>query len=251
MDTNQKHIEDQLLHEKSLKSNFKEILKAKILSGELKPGDKLPPERELAKDIGISRGSINQGILDLERMGFLKIIPRQGTFVAQYSKNATPETLAAIMSYDSTSINPVLFQDFMDFRTLIERECARLACIHLNSKNLVALNQATRAVHNATMNPSLSASEAVFNYHKCIVEISGNAAFFMVFQSFEKMMRNMIRMHYAEPQKLSEELQYFTEMTTAISHRDVYEADNLMYNLLKNASAYLDEQLKEKEKEKL
>ena len=251
MGTEQNVLSLSAQHEKILKENFKESLKAKILSGELKPGDKLPPERELAKDIGISRGSVNQGILDLERMGFLKIIPRQGTFVAQYSKNATPDTLAAIMSYNSTSITPALFQDFMDFRILIERECARLACIRLNSKNLVALNQATRAVHNAASNHLLDRTEAIFNYHKCIVEISGNGAFFMVFQSFEKMMRNMIRMHYADPKKLHEELSYFTEMTTAISHRDVYEADNLMYNLLKGASAYLSDQLKEKEKEAL
>ena len=50
--------------------------------------------------LGISRGSVNQGILDMARMGFLRIVPRRGTFVADYVRNATPETLAAIMSYD-------------------------------------------------------------------------------------------------------------------------------------------------------
>lgn len=234
-------------HDKSLKNSFEEILKSKILSGELKPGDRLPPERELAKNIGISRGSVNQGILDLERMGFLKIIPRQGTFVAQYSKNATPDTLAAIMSYDSTSINPNLFKDFMDFRILIERECVRLACIHLSSKNLTLLNQATRAVNNAAETPNADAAEAIFNYHKCIVEISENAAFYMVFQSFEKMMRNMIRMHYLDRNQLKSELPTFNELTKSISHRDVYQSDILMYNLLGVASQYLNKQLKEKE----
>ena len=55
---------------KSLKAGFVEIMEAKIFSGELKPGDRLPPERELAAQLGISRGSVNQGILDMARMGF-------------------------------------------------------------------------------------------------------------------------------------------------------------------------------------
>lgn len=50
---------------KSLKAGFVEIMEAKIFSGELKPGDRLPPERELALQLGISRGSVNQGILDM------------------------------------------------------------------------------------------------------------------------------------------------------------------------------------------
>ena len=68
---------------KNLKADFIQRMQAKILSGELKPGDRLPPERELAVQVGISRGSVNQGILDLERMGFLRIVPRKGTFVAE------------------------------------------------------------------------------------------------------------------------------------------------------------------------
>lgn len=63
---------------KNLKASFINAMQAKILSGELKPGDRLPPERELAQQMGISRGSVNQGILDMERMGFLRIVPRKG-----------------------------------------------------------------------------------------------------------------------------------------------------------------------------
>ena len=54
---------------KNLKANFINAMQAKILSGELKPGDRLPPERELAQQMGISRGSVNQGILDMGAHG--------------------------------------------------------------------------------------------------------------------------------------------------------------------------------------
>lgn len=60
-----------------LKSSFVDRLIAEILSGKLKPGYRLPPERKLAEELGLSRGSVNQGILDLERMGFVRVVPRQ------------------------------------------------------------------------------------------------------------------------------------------------------------------------------
>ena len=143
---------------KNLKADFIQRMQAKILSGELKPGDRLPPERELAVQVGISRGSVNQGILDLERMGFLRIVPRKGTFVAEYVRNATPETLAAIMSYNSAYIDPALFRDLMELRILVERECARLACANLTGDGLRRLQDCTGAIYAA---PEEQLAEAV------------------------------------------------------------------------------------------
>lgn len=229
---------------KSLKENFIEILKAKILSGELKPGDKLPPEREIAKKIGISRGSVNQGILELERMGFLRIEPRQGTFVAEYGNNATPETLAAIMSYDSSAINSSLFRDFMDFRILVERECTRLACINLTSQSLDKLNAVTSKLYLATKE---ELPEDIFQYHKCVVEISNNKAYLMIFQSFEKMIHNLITEHFKDENELAISLPKYQDLTNAITRRDAYEADIIIHNLLGNASNYLNVYLKNNE----
>lgn len=230
---------------KSLKGSFIEKLKAKILSGELKPGDKLPPEREIAKEIGISRGSVNQGILDLERMGFLRIVPRQGTFVAEYGNNATPETLAAIMTYDSAVINSRLFRDFMDFRILVERECSRLACIYLTPKKTDDLKEVTNILYSVREEDF---TEAVFQYHKCIVEISDNKAYLMIFQSFEKMIRNLIAEHFKDSNEVEKSLPIFQELTNAIIRRDAYEADLLMHNLLGTASSYLNVCLKKNER---
>ena len=52
-------------NETNRKAYFIEIMKRRILSGELKPGDRIPPERELAAELGISRGSVNQECLIL------------------------------------------------------------------------------------------------------------------------------------------------------------------------------------------
>lgn len=228
--------------EKNRKASFIETMKRRILSGELKPGDRVPPERELALQLGISRGSVNQGMLDLARMGFLRIVPRKGAYVAEYVKSATPETLASIMSYDSALLDRSLFKDLMDLRILIERECTRLACANLTSESLALLQAHTDAIYAAD---DEKAPEAVYLYHKCLTEISQNVAYSMVFQSFEKMIRNLIREHYKSREELTSSIPKFQMLTAAISRRDAYAADIVLLSLLGQASDYLGNHLEQ------
>lgn len=222
---------------KNLKASFVELMKSKIFSGVLKPGERLPPERELALQVGMSRGSVNQGILDLERIGLLRIIPRKGTFVADYLKNATPETLSAIMSYDSALIDATLFRDLMAMRILVERECTRLACESLTPQKLEILQTHCDAIYTAD---DEHIEEAIFLFHKCITEICGNTAYAMVFNSFEKMLRNLIKEHYSNEEELEMSLPKFEKLTAAIASRDVVEADACMLSILTQASNYLN-----------
>lgn len=230
---------------KSLKAKFIDAMQLKILSGELKPGDRLPTERELALEMGLSRGSVNQGILDLERLGFLRIVPRKGTFVAEYARRATPETLSAIMSYDSALVDGSLFRDLMELRILIERECTRLACARLTPESLELLQRRTDAVYAASRE---ELTETVYAYHKCLTEISGNAAYAMVFQSFEKMIRNLIREHYKDEGELSATMPSFALLTEAIARRDALEADRQLVSVLSLAADYLNAKLKADDK---
>lgn len=75
-----------------------------ILSGKLKTGEKLPPERQLAEEMQVSRAVVNGGIADLQRMGFLIVKPRSGTYVADYRRTGTIETLLSIMKYNGGSL---------------------------------------------------------------------------------------------------------------------------------------------------
>ncbi len=225
---------------KNRKAQFIETMKGRILSGELRPGDRIQPERELAAELSLSRGSVNQGMLDLARMGFLRIVPRKGAFVAEYVKSATPDTLASIMSYDSAALDPQLFRDFMEFRILIERECTRLACEKLTAETLSLLRERTDAVCTAD---GKAAAEAVYLYHKCLVDISGNAAYSIVFRSFEKMIRSLISEHYKDRDEFQNGIPKIRRLTDAIGQRDAESADRCILSLLRQASDYLEKHL--------
>ena len=70
-------MEFQKISSPSLRELFVEQVQHMILSGKLKIGEKLPPERQLAQEMQVSRAVVNGGITDLERMGFLVVKPRR------------------------------------------------------------------------------------------------------------------------------------------------------------------------------
>lgn len=70
----------------TVKELFVQQLEGMILSGELRPGDRLPTERELADEMKISKTVVHEGLRELHRLGFLDIASRRGVTVADYAQ---------------------------------------------------------------------------------------------------------------------------------------------------------------------
>ena len=225
-----------------LKKSFVDEMKARILSGQLCPGDRLPSERDLALEMGISRTSVNQGILDLERMGFLRVVPRRGIYVADYINNATALTVAAVMQYDSTMIAPQLFHDFMDFRILVERECVRLACQRMNDE---IREQLQHAVERLRKEVGEGLADAVYEFHRLLTLLSGNGAYSIAFCSFESLIRKLTNARYKESDEFAKSLPWYERLTDALCRRDAVTADACLQEMLSRSSVYLDTLLRE------
>ena len=91
-------MEFQKLNAPSLKELFISELENMIISGRLPIGTKLPSERELASSMQVSRAVVNSGIAELEKKGFVVVKPRIGTFVEDYRRNGTMDTLVSFMN---------------------------------------------------------------------------------------------------------------------------------------------------------
>ena len=94
----------------SVRETFVREIENKILSGELKPGDKLPPARQLCKIMGVSLTVVNAGVSELASKGFVEVKPRHGTYVADYIENGNTETFFAIIRYNGGKINAKEFR---------------------------------------------------------------------------------------------------------------------------------------------
>ena len=91
-----------------------------IASGQLKPGDKLPPERELAEMMNVSRPTIREAFKILSAMGFLRIRQGQGVFVADQSERL--DNLASFLFLETDTIH-----ELFEVRKMIETESAARA----------------------------------------------------------------------------------------------------------------------------
>lgn len=229
--------------EKQPRKSFVDEMQRRILSGQLQPGDRLPPERELAAELGISRGSVNQGIQDLVRMGLLRVAPRKGTFVADYLQNATAVTVDTVVHYDPTLYEAELFRGFMGLRVLVERECVRLACGRMTEADGAQLRQLLDRIETTCGDEQ---ADAIYRYHHLLTRLSGNAAFVLIFQSFERLLRNMILVHYKDPAEVQRYLPMFRQLTEAICVGHEKEAVDTVEHMLACASAYTDAMLRDK-----
>lgn len=91
-----------------------------IFSGELRVGEKLPTERDMAEKMNISRSMVHIGLEDLSRMGFVRIEPRTGAYVADYSQSGNFETLGAIVRYTGGKMSDELNISMVEARNAIE-----------------------------------------------------------------------------------------------------------------------------------
>lgn len=107
-----------------------------LAEGKLKPGGRLPPERELAALLGISRPSLRHGLKALELLGAIESRRRHGTFVSNPAANVLEEPLAFLVLLNATT-----FEELYEVRRTVEVELAALASMRATSDELGAIEE--------------------------------------------------------------------------------------------------------------
>lgn len=167
----------------SLRELFVEQLQHMILSGKLKTGEKLPPERQLADMMQVSRAVVNGGISDLEKMGFLIVKPRSGTFVADYRKKGTIDTLLAIMKYNGGRIRNDEIRSIFEIRIALDSLAARLCIDRITDEEVQLLLDIIQPIKDTE--DVQAAIQAAFDFQHEFAMLSGNTLLPLIFQSFK------------------------------------------------------------------
>lgn len=176
-------MEFQRISSPSLRELFVEQLQHMILSGKLKIGEKLPPERQLAEMMQVSRAVVNGGITDLEKMGFLVVKPRSGTYVADYRRKGTINTLLSIMKYNGGRIRNEEIRSIFEVRIALDTLAARLCIDRITDEEVELLLGKVNEIRDA--NKVSTAIRAAFEFQHEFALMSGNTLIPLIFQSFK------------------------------------------------------------------
>jgi GntR family transcriptional regulator, transcriptional repressor for pyruvate dehydrogenase complex len=147
------------------------ILKIKdmLLTGQLRPGDRLPPEKELSERLGLSRNSLREAVKALELIRVLDVRRGDGTFVTSLEPRLLLEAMAfAVDLHQDASI-----LELFEVRRVLEPAAAAMATLRASRDDLDQLQKLLQEV-----GPNTSVEELVshdLKFHGLINELSGNA----------------------------------------------------------------------------
>jgi GntR family transcriptional regulator, transcriptional repressor for pyruvate dehydrogenase complex len=141
-----------------------------LVSGELKPGDRLPPERELAEQFGVSRTVIRDAVKTLAGRGILHVKHGAGIFVTTSEENAMGR-LGALS--DILPLQGVSLRDLFEVRKVLEAEGAEWAARRRNDYQLKRLRGILEDAYRNSENVEVL-SERDAQFHVAIAEASQN-----------------------------------------------------------------------------
>ncbi|WP_022703991.1 FadR/GntR family transcriptional regulator [Pseudorhodobacter ferrugineus] len=156
-----------------------------ILRGILRPGDRLPSERELAERMGVSRPSLRDAIADLQDRGLLDSRPGSGVFVAEVLGSAFSEALTKLFSQHEEAVF-----DYLAFRRDMEGLTAERAA-KLGSDTDLKVIDAIFAKMETAHGKRASADEAELDaaFHMAIIEASHNVIMLHMMRSMYDLLK--------------------------------------------------------------
>lgn len=161
-------------------------IEGRIIKGKLEIGEKLPTERQLAEQTGIKQSVVHAAIRDLENLGFVRIVPRHGVYVADYLRTGSFETLNEILRYNGGKLSLKMSLDLVELRNAIEGG-ALIKLAECHSDNDIKLLRESLAELEAAKDKNLSMQALglmTSKFHYLVCELSGNDLFPLMMNSF-------------------------------------------------------------------
>ena len=180
----------------TLKELFIEELENMIISGQLEVGSKLPSERELAEKMQISRSVVNSGIADMADKGFLEVIPRSGTYVADFKRRGKIETLVSIMKYNRGSLPDSDILSILQIRKALFTLAIKLAMNIITKDEIDRLYECAERFHHPKSIDD--AAELMFEFDHLICCFSGNTLLPLIYYSFKDPLTYLVRKYFSK-----------------------------------------------------
>jgi DNA-binding FadR family transcriptional regulator len=202
------------------------FLRDELMSGRLKTGDRLLPERDLAAALGVSRPVIREALTALSTLGAVEIRRGYGTVVREPNFTALSEYFSLVLAQQAGAVD-----DVMQARIAIERQAIRLACTRALAADLERLSQALQAIKETIDDPAQGGA-ADFHFHSMIVEAAHSPALSSVYAAVAKLLQashlERRQIIASVPQVDAYLIDHHEAVLQAIRRRNPADADKLL-----------------------
>jgi GntR family transcriptional repressor for pyruvate dehydrogenase complex len=202
-----------------------EQIRLLIQQGQLSPGDRLPPERDLCERFGVSRVTVREALRMLESSGLVEIRvgARGGAFVTAPTSDRVGEGLAQLLSMSVISA-----ADVTEVRMVLEVGIVPLVCERATEEDLADLEKICERSENALRNDDYS-MDISLEFHTRVAQATHNPAIVMLIESF----RGPILMSLQEAKEAAPEMggvgtKEHERFIDAVRARDVDAATRIM-----------------------
>lgn len=200
-----------------------EQIEQSVQRGDLKAGDQLPAERELAEQFGVSRTAVREAVKALREKGLVEAYPGKGTFITSGSSNPMRQSLDRMMK----SANVDAKSSLVEVREILEPEIAALAAARATEENLNSLREAVAVMDAAKRDPD-AYIEADLDFHLELAEAASNPLILSLIDSIVGVLREQ-RMRIFEVEGGPDRGQYHhKKILEAMERRDAEGAREAM-----------------------
>lgn len=200
-------------------------IRAALDVGELRPGDRLPSERELAEQLSVSRVTVRDALRILEANGLvaIRVGAHGGAFVTAPEPDHVSEGLANLLMM--SQVSPA---DITEARMIFELGALKLVCERATPVDIEDLTEicdrSEEALRQGTFDVALSAE-----FHVRLAQSAHNVAVRLVTEAFqEPMLRSLVRAKAIDPHMGDPGVHEHRRLVAAIADRDVRAAKRIM-----------------------
>jgi len=215
----------QPIKQTKISTKIAEQIKTLINNGELKPGDALPPERELVKVFNVSRASLREALNTLAGMGFLEMSQNHRTIVKSLAAGRITDPLHHLLKEDIQTVF-----ELIEVRKAIESWSAYHAARRATADDIASLEKSVESMR-IKIEQGISVLEDDANFHLAISEATHNKIQTHLMFSIYDILKESLGKYY-ENIKMSEVYEQHCKVVDAIKKRDSALASRRMHEHL-------------------
>ncbi|MDD5712732.1 MAG: GntR family transcriptional regulator [Smithellaceae bacterium] len=205
---------NQRVHEKVVTNLMRDIFSEK-----LKPGSKLPPERELSQQLNVDRTSLRVALKQLEAMNVLDIKRGDGIYVRDYLQNAGIDFFGLLLTKDSKDsemiVNDFFVDEIWDFWTAVFPEILKMAAHRITARDVRAFAAliAEELEHLDDLERLIELEE---RQQDLVAQVANNMIFLLLSNSTRPMRRKIVEdyVHTADRETLKKFIEIKMDLTT-------------------------------------